>query len=210
LARSARRTPVCRHGYPSFIPDDSYTPGVETFTDEKPLTSSPSYDSERRKALEDLENEISNGSIDAPTMDIVEQFTRMPYCYTLQSCWGHFMVKHCVDDRNIRRVAEIGPKGDSLHYRIAYIALCIQNSSEGRALLADMKATPQVDPEFIQFGCADWFWETCVNSYVLQVSPLRNAHEDHFDVSIDEALRIEQARDRFYERLRGNLSIKRG
>jgi hypothetical protein len=153
---------------------------VETYTREKPLVFSPSYDSERRKSLEGLRTEISRGAIDEPTMDIVERFARMEHCYTLQSCYGHFMAEHCVDDRNTSRVAEIKPRGDSIHYRI----------------------------EYIQFGCAEWFWRTCVNSYVLQVSPLRNAHQDHFDVSIEEALRIEQTRDRFYERLREARSIR--
>lgn len=183
---------------------------METYTRERPLVFSPSYDSDRRKALEELRVEIAKGSIDEPTMDIVERFARMEHCYTLQSCYGHFMAEHSVGDRNTRRVVEIEPKGDSLHYRIAYVALCVQNSPEGRGLLADMKTVPQVDPDYIQFGCAEWFWNTCVNSYVLQVSPLKNAHHDHFDVSIEEALHLEQARDRFYERLREALSIKKG
>lgn len=158
--------------------------------------------------MDGLRAEISKNAIDEPMIDIVERFAHMEYCYTLQSCYGHFMAEHCVDDRNTRRVAEIEPKGDTLHYRIAYIALCVRNSAEGRGLLADMKAVAKVDPEYIQFGCAEWFWRNCVNSYILQVSPLRNAHQDHFDVSIEEALRIEQARDRFYERLREAQSIR--
>ena len=180
---------------------------METYTREKPLVFSPSYDAERRKALDGLRAEISRGAIDEPTMDVIERFARMEHCYTLQSCYGHFMAEHCLDDRNTSRVAEIEPKGDSIHYRIAYIALCVRNSAEGRGLLADMKAVAQVDPEYIQFGCAEWFWRDCVNSYVLQVSPLRHAHQDHFDVGIKEALRIEQTRDGFYDKLREVLPI---
>jgi len=68
-------------------------------------------------------------------------------------------------------------------------------------MLEELREIAGIDPEYIQFGSADWFWDRCVNSYVLQVSPLRNAHEDHFDVSVEEAFRIEQLRDEFFERL---------
>jgi len=177
-------------------------PGMETYTEARPLVSNPSYDADRRKALEGLRVELSRGSIDGPTIDIVERFASVPCCYTLQSCYGHFMRESCVDDRNTKSVAEVGVLGSKLHYRVAYIAFCIQNSAKGRALLEEMRAIADVNPDYIQFGSADWFWKICVNSYVLQVSPLKNVCQDHFDVSMEDALRIEQARDEFFDGLR--------
>ncbi|HEX7392931.1 MAG TPA: hypothetical protein VF374_08300 [Thermoplasmata archaeon] len=111
-----------------------------------------------------------------------------------------------VDDRNTKHVSDIGGTGIMLHYRIAYIALCIQNSVQGRALLEELRAIPDIDPDYIQFGSADWFLKTCVNSYVLQVSPLKNAHQDHFEVTREEAHHIERARDRFFDGLAEALS----
>jgi len=175
---------------------------VETYTEARPLVSSPNYDSDRRNALEGLRAEISKDSIDEPTLDVLERFARLPFCYTLQSCFGHFTREPCTDDRNTNRVADIGGTGITLHYRIAYIALCIQNSVQGRVLLEELGAIRNIDPDYIQFGSADWFWKTCVNSYILQVSPFRSACQDHFDVSIEEALRLERTRDRFFDGLR--------
>jgi hypothetical protein len=187
-----------------------YSRGVETYTKARPLVSNASYDSDRRQALEGLRSELTKGSIDEPTKDVLERFARVPYCYTLQSCFGHFMREFRVDDRNTKHVADIGGTCIMLHYRIAYIALCIQNSVQGRALLEELRAIPDIDPDYIQFGSADWFWKTCVNTYVLQVSPLRNAYQDRFDVSMEEALRIEHTRDRFFYGVREVLSRNEG
>ncbi len=38
----------------------------------------------------------------------------------------------------------------------------------------DLRQIPAIDPEYIQFGCAEWFWEAQVNSYALQVEPMRH------------------------------------
>lgn len=205
LVESRGRACIFCDGCAIFIQQYPYSPGVETYTEARPLVSHFSYDSDRMRALEGLRAEISKGSIDEPTMDIVEQFARIPYCYTLQSCYGHFMVEPSREDRNTKRVVDIGGAGTILHYRIAYVAFCIQNSARGRTLLEELSAIVDTDPEYIQFGSADWFWDRCVNSYVLQVSPLRNAFEDHFDVNMEEAFRIEEVRDEFFDRLRAVL-----
>ena len=156
--------------------------------------------------MEGLKTELSNGSIDETTLDIVERFAQVPCCHMLQSCFGHFMKEFRVEDRNTKRVAEVRDLGTMLHYRIAYIAFCIQNSVKGRALLEETRAVALVNPDYIQFGSADWFWKICANSYVLQVSPLRNAYQDHFDVNLEETLRIEHARDRFFDGIREVLA----
>lgn len=185
-----------------FISKHAYLCVVETYTAARPLVPNPNYDSDRRNALRQLRTELSNGSIDGPTLDIVERFARLPHCYTLQSCYGHFMRESRVEDRNMNRVDSLMAVSGTLHYRIAYIALCIQNSDRGRTLLEEMRTVQDVAPGYIQFGSADWFWQRCVNSYVLQVSPLKNAFQDHFEVSLEEARRIERTRDRFFDRLR--------
>lgn len=56
-----------------------------------------------------------------------------------------------------------------VEYRIAYLALCIENSAPGRMLYDSLQAIPAINPQNIQFGSAHWFWERQVNSYVLQV-----------------------------------------
>lgn len=170
------------------------------------MVPSPSYDADRRNALEGLRVELSKGSIDRPTIEIVERFARLPHCYTLQSCYGHFMKEHRTEDRNTDGLDTIEVSGGTLHYRIAYIALCIQNSDRGRMLLEELRALQEIDSDYIQFGSADWFWERCVNSYVLQVSPLKNACQDHFEVSLEEARRIEHVRGLFFEGVRKILS----
>ena len=179
---------------------------MQTYTKAKPLVSNSGYDSDRRRVLEGLKTALSTGSIDEPMVDIVERFARVPCCYTLQSCYGHFVSESCADTRNTERAADMGGTDSILHYRIAYIAFCIQNSVRGRMLLEELRAIADIDLDYVQFGSADWFWKTCLNSYVLQVSPLRGAHQDSFDVSIEEALRIEQTRDEFFDRLRDVLS----
>ena len=179
---------------------------METFTKEMPLVPNPNFDSDRRRALESLRTEISKGSIDEPTMETIEQFAALPCVYTLQSCYGHFMTEQRVEDRNTRHVSDFVHATTKLHYRIAYIAFCIENSARGRNLLEGLKSVADADPEFIQFGCAEWFWNQCVNSYVLQVSPQKNAHEDHFEVNIGDALSIERVRDKFFKQLREVLS----
>jgi hypothetical protein len=190
----------------TFIHYHSFPCSMETYTKARELASHPGYDDDRREALEGLRLEISKGSIDRPILDILERFVQVPYCYTLQSCFGHFMREWCAEDSNTMRVAAIEGAGARLHYRIAYIALCIQNSAQGRTLHDDLRTVPRIDPDFIQFGSADWFWNNCANSYILQVSPLKNACQDHFDVSVEEALHIEDTRDRFFERVRETLT----
>lgn len=196
----------------SFDASDNFIHGyidslrMETFTKARPLVPSPGYDTDRREALVGLNTEIGKGSTDEPTLDILMQFSNIPFCYTLQSCYGHFMLEPSTADRNTKRVVDVAGKSSKLHYRIAYVAFCVQNSDQGLALLEDLKAIADVDPDYIQFGSADWFWKACVNSYVLQVSPLRNAFEDSFEVSTEMAMRIERTRDMFFDRLREVLS----
>ena len=102
--------------------------------------------------------------------DIIRDVNLLPYCYTLQSCYGHFLYQ---GQSNPHSLTPLPVTNDitEVDYRIAYIAMVIENSEEGRALLEDIKQLTDLNPYFIQFGCADWFWNQNVNSYALQVEP---------------------------------------
>jgi len=75
----------------------------------------------------------------------------------------------------------------------------------GRRLFDNLKETTAVDPENIQFCCAEWFWEKQVNSYALQVEPDRFKHEDKAILDYKEALKIENIRNKFFFQLRNLL-----
>ncbi|GAH03659.1 unnamed protein product, partial [marine sediment metagenome] len=140
-------------------------------------------------------------TIDAPIIEIIDGFSKLPYCFTLQSCYGHFLHKNQENPKNIEPL----PISDSIarvKYRIAYIALCIQNSDLGRVLFQHLRRIPVIDPEYIQFGCAEWFWKRQVNSYVLQIEPKRYITKDTGSVSYQEALHIEMVRNEFFNGLK--------
>jgi hypothetical protein len=170
---------------------------METYTQSRPLVSNPLYQEQRVESLRGLDF----NTIDAPIADIIRGLSELPYCFTLQSCYGHFLSNDQSDPKNLEPVANLD-KALSVEYRIAYIALCIQNNEAGIALLQDLEDLTGIDPDYIQFGCAGWFWERQVNSYVLQVEPERHRMRDKAVVSFQEALHIERTRDQFFHELR--------
>ena len=60
----------------------------------------------------------------------------------------------------------------------------------------------ELDPDYVQFGCAEWFWHKSCNSYVLQVEPMRHKILDQVTVDHSEALHIEEIRDQFFIKMR--------
>ena len=88
-----------------------------------------------------------------------------------------------------------------MEYRIAYIAICVENSTPGIALLEALKRIVTIDPEYVQFCCAEWFWKRQINSYALQVEPDRFKRKDTAIVDFKEALHIEKIRNEFFIRL---------
>jgi hypothetical protein len=178
---------------------------LETFTELNSFVDNPHYHEQRQRYLASLD--LSR--IDTPIIEIVSGFMELPYCFTLQSCFGHFV--HCSQQApyNIEQL----PVSDSIvivEYRIAYIALCIENSSIGRDLLFDLGQIMAIDPEYIQFGCAEWFWERQVNSYALQVEPKRYMTKDRIRVDYKEALNIEKIRNQFFARLKKLIQKRLG
>ena len=170
---------------------------METFTELKDFVNDPHYHEKRQESLTSLDL----NTIDAPIIEIIDGFSKLPYCFTLQSCYGHFLHKNQKNPENIEPL----PISDSIakvKYRIAYIALCIQNSDLGRVLFQHLRRIPVIDPEYIQFGCAEWFWKRQVNSYVLQIEPKRYITRDTVSVSYQEALHIEMIRNEFFNGLK--------
>jgi hypothetical protein len=171
---------------------------LETFTELKEFVNNPHYHEQRKKSLRSL----NTSAIDTPIIEIVDSFTKLPYCFTLQSCYGHFLHDNQKNPENIKPLP-ISDRITSVEYRIAYIALCIQNSDAGILLFSGLREIPAIDPEYIQFGCAEWFWEKQVNSYALQIEPKRCMTKDVVPhISYQEALHIEKIRNEFFSEIK--------
>jgi hypothetical protein len=170
---------------------------VETFTEPKAFVDNTGYLQQRQASLAAMDVH----TIDAPIADVVTSFQNLLCCFTLQSCHGHF-IHPAQQDRNSTERLPILDGIAAVTYRIAYVALCLENSAEGKELLEGLRHIPAVDPECIQFGSADWFWSRQVNSYVLQVEPERFKDKDEATVDYQEALHIQQVRDNFFSEIR--------
>jgi hypothetical protein len=168
---------------------------METFDQPRKLTVNPHFQADRQVALAGL----ATARIDAPIREIVANFESLSCCFTLQSCYGHFVHAKQPRPENLEPLPphDVGP----VRYRIAYIALCIENSAPGRRLLTALADIPAIDRELIHFGSPTWFWERYVNSYALQVEPLRFLYKDEAVIDYGEALQIQQARTLFFEGL---------
>lgn len=178
---------------------------METFTELKKLVENPHYQEQRQKSLADLTDLM----IDVPIIKIINGFNKLPYCFTIQSCYGHFLYNAQKDPNNLEPL----PVTDTItrvEYRIAYIAFCIDNSDSGKGLFEALKEITTIDPENIQFCCAEWFWKRQVNSYALQVEPERLKHQDKALLDYREALQIEKIRNEFFVQLQKFLQKQIG
>ncbi len=146
---------------------------LETFTKLKGFVDNPLYQEQRKAYL----GKLNISTVDTPIVEIIKDFTKLPYCFTLQSCFGHFLHSNQKNSHNIDPLP-ISDSISSVEYRIVYISLCIENSDLGKALFQGLKEIPRIDSNYIQFGCADWFWQRQVNSYVLQVEPKQQMNKD--------------------------------
>ncbi len=170
---------------------------METFIQIKPMVVDALYHDRRKRCL----NELNIDELDAPIVDLIDDLCKFQFCFTIQSCFGHFLYSCQEDPNNLEPLPSTG-KIQSVEYRIAYIALCCEDSRSGRKFLRRLKQLPAIDPQHIQFGCAGWFLERIPNSYVLQVEPERFMGEDKCTVDYKEALHIEKVRNAFYDRFR--------
>jgi len=169
---------------------------LETFTELKGLAENPHYHVQKSKILYDLNDDM----IDMPIVDLINGFNKLSYCFTLQSCYGHFVYNGQKDTHNLDPLPakEIIAQ---VEYRIAYVAFCIENSASGRGLFEALKEIAAIDPENVQFCCAEWFWKRQINSYALQVEPDRLKRKDTAIIDFKEALHIEKIRNTFFMRL---------
>ena len=169
---------------------------METFTELKELAENPHFELQKQKTLRPLTEDM----IDLPIIDLIKGFNKLPYCFTLQSCYGHFVYNGQKDIYNLEPLPEKGAI-NKVEYRIAYIAFCIENSLLGRELFESLKRITAIDPEYVQFCCAEWFWKKQINSYAMQVEPDRFKRKDTAVVDFKEALHIEKIRNEFFVRL---------
>ena len=170
---------------------------METFTELKDFVDNPHFHKQRQKYIDKLDIK----KIDAPIVEIINVFAKLSYCFTLQSCYGHFLHSNQKNPYNIEPLP-ISNCISSVEYKIAYIALCIENNNPGRSLFHQLEQIPAIDPEYIQFGCAEWFWEKQINSYALQVEPKRYMTKDKIRIDYKEALYIEKIRNQFFAQLK--------
>jgi len=169
---------------------------METFTEVKKFVPNADFEKQRSKALK----KINYKHIDKPIIDITKRLNELPYFFTLQCCYGHFLYAGQTDEYNLEPIQKSNEIKE-IEYRIAYLAFCIQENAEGIELLNKLKDLTIINPQNIQFGCADWFWERQINSFVLQVEPDRYKMFDKAILEYEEALHIETIRFQFFERI---------
>ena len=138
--------------------------------------------------------------IDAPIVEIIRAFNKRDDCFSLQSCYGHFLYEGQDNTENLESIPETNTI-TKVEYRIAYLAFCIDNCESGRLFMESLKDLTLIDPHNIQFGSADWFWQRQVNSYALQVEPDRFKHKDKAELDYIEARYIENLRNEFFLRI---------
>ena len=170
---------------------------METFTALKNLVENPHYQAQRQTSLTGLTGVV----IDEPIKEHINCFNKLPFCFTLQSCHGHFLYNDQKDPHNLDPLP-VTNTISRVEYRIAYIAFCIDKSDQGKKLFDALKTITAIDQENIQFCCAEWFWKRQVNSYALQVEPDRFKCEDKAILDYQEALIIEKTRNIFFIQLK--------
>jgi hypothetical protein len=168
---------------------------METWAQPRKLVDNPGYRDDREQVLAALDL----NAVDSPIRGVITAFSKLPYCHTLQCCYGHFVHAAQKDPYNIERLPlrDIG----SVEYRIAYIALCIEDSPPGLHLRSLLEGITEIDTQYVQFGSPEWFWNQHLNSYSLQVEPELWMDRDVAVIEYQEALRVQEVRDLFFERL---------
>ena len=123
---------------------------METLTELRSLVSNPHFRQHRLQSL----SQLDASTIDPPIVDVVRDLGKLPYCFTLHSCFGHFLTGDQDNPRNTRPLPVSGSVSE-VEYRIAYLALCIEDSEPGSAFFDDLRQVTAIGPEYIQFASAD-------------------------------------------------------
>lgn len=168
---------------------------METFYQAREFVENPRFRRDRENILANLALQ----DIDLPIRKLVVEMSAVPYFFSIQSCYGHFVDSTQPAPDNLEPVSAGGT--GPLQYRIAYIALCLENSKSGRLFREALEQITLIDSESIQFGSPGWFWERYPNSYALQVEPSRFIDKDAVTVGHSEARHIQRTRDRFFAAL---------
>ncbi|MBW1809799.1 MAG: hypothetical protein JRJ87_16505 [Deltaproteobacteria bacterium] len=166
---------------------------METYAEVKPLIDDPQFIHKRDEALSKLDQAV----IDAPIAGLIKEIADLPHCFTLQSCWGHFVHAGQKDINGLEPLADY-KNSQEIEYRIAYIAFCIQNSQNGLKLYDDLRKVTEIDPDNIQFCSANWFWQQRVNTVALQVEPDRFKDQDTAMIGVEEALYLEKLKPKMF------------
>jgi hypothetical protein len=169
---------------------------LETFGEPRDFVKNERYAQARKDALAALDM----GAIDAPIVDIVAGFAKLPHCFTLQCCNGHFLWEGQNDRHNLDELPARDP--GMIRYRIAYLALCIKKGKRGANFRERLAAICETDRAYVQFGSPDWFWQQYPNSYALQVEPTRDMFLDEALLEHAEALHVQSIRDEVFQRVR--------
>lgn len=175
---------------------------METFTEARTLVRSDEFAAERQAALDSLDL----SAVDRPIVDVVEAFRPITHGFTLQCCYGHFLTMPGQDEHSLSPIP-LGFSG-TVHYRIAYVAFCVDAGDRGRDFLQRLSRVPEIEPAYVQFGSADWFWDQWPNSFVLQVEPAPHRFKDQAVLTAGEAMQTQRARERFFEELRRLLAAE--
>lgn len=175
---------------------------METFTEPRQFVENPRYSKDRHDTLAALDLR----TIDEPIVDIIDGFAALPHCFTVQSCYGHFLWTPEQDTYSLDPVPT--ENTGLIRYRLAYIVFCIDNSPAGRAFYNSLAQIPALDPDYAQFGSAEWFWKRYVNSYALQLEPTRYKRKDEAILEHAEALHVQQRRGLFFSKIRDLLETQ--
>ena len=176
---------------------------MQTFGPARELVEDPDF----ARARAEVVGRLVLTDIDGPIRDLIADIARLPHCFTLQSCHGHFVCR-AGDEADHADPIPIDHRG-RVRYRIAYVALCLEASERGRGLRAELARVPGIAPDLVQFGSPDWFWQQHVNSYALQVEPSAWQYDDEAQLEVGEARQVERARDLFFGRLRALVDAER-
>lgn len=168
---------------------------METFALNREFVANPDFAEQKQACLAGLHD----GLIDRPIVDVINGLNALECCFTLQCCYGHFVHPGCRSPHNLEPLwdHDTGP----VEYRLAYVALCLADSPDGRGLHKALQGLSRLAIGYVQFGCAQWFWDKQVNTFVLQVAPERYKLCDSMVLSWLEARVVEEARNRFYKAL---------
>lgn len=174
---------------------------MQTFCSEKPLEYNPGFNAKKVRSLK----EMSDVDIETPVVEVVNSLNKLPFCFTLQSCFGHFLIEgENISDSFYFPYSYTDAK--EFLYRISYVAICVDSVPESRRLLTLLRdILNKINTEYLQFGCAEWYWEQYVNSYVIQVQPWNRSNVDSLYVTTEEAQKIRTVRDHFWKIMAATL-----